>query len=139
MLKIQKYAAIDIGSNAVRLLISNIIEQNDKCVVFKKNSLVRVPIRLGADVFINGKIMKRKKLSGIVRQNYDNIYINMNGGFSGYLSSLRYFNYALGSFEISTLVSNGPSLKMESSNIAQSKPKYLSSKWFFSESSPTFN
>lgn len=56
MLKIQKYAAVDIGSNAVRLLISNIIEQNDKSVVFKKNSLVRVPIRLGADVFINGKI-----------------------------------------------------------------------------------
>tara|TARA_Y100000589_G_C27156191_1_gene630954 strand:+ start:847 stop:1752 length:906 start_codon:yes stop_codon:yes gene_type:complete len=58
MLKIQKYAAIDIGSNAVRLLISNIIEQSGKPTVFKKNSLVRVPIRLGADVFINGKISK---------------------------------------------------------------------------------
>jgi exopolyphosphatase/guanosine-5'-triphosphate,3'-diphosphate pyrophosphatase len=56
MLKIQKYAAIDIGSNAVRLLISNIIEQKDEPVVFKKNSLVRVPIRLGADVFLNGEI-----------------------------------------------------------------------------------
>jgi exopolyphosphatase/guanosine-5'-triphosphate,3'-diphosphate pyrophosphatase len=56
MLKIQKYAAIDIGSNAVRLLISNIIEQKDKPVIFKKNSLVRVPIRLGADVFLNGEI-----------------------------------------------------------------------------------
>ena len=56
MLKIQKYAAIDIGSNAVRLLISNIIEQEGKPVIFKKNSLVRVPIRLGADVFINGEI-----------------------------------------------------------------------------------
>jgi exopolyphosphatase / guanosine-5'-triphosphate,3'-diphosphate pyrophosphatase len=56
MLKISKYAAIDIGSNAVRLLISNIIEQEDEPVVFKKNSLVRVPIRLGADVFINGEI-----------------------------------------------------------------------------------
>ncbi|APY07022.1 exopolyphosphatase [Winogradskyella sp. J14-2] len=56
MLKIQKYAAIDIGSNAVRLLISNIIEQKGKPTVFKKNSLVRVPIRLGADVFINGEI-----------------------------------------------------------------------------------
>ncbi|WP_411768713.1 Ppx/GppA phosphatase family protein [Winogradskyella sp. A3E31] len=56
MLKIQKYAAIDIGSNAVRLLISNIIEQKDKPVVFKKNSLVRVPIRLGADVFIHEDI-----------------------------------------------------------------------------------
>ncbi|MDG4715782.1 MULTISPECIES: Ppx/GppA phosphatase family protein [Winogradskyella] len=56
MLKIQKFAAIDIGSNAVRLLISNIIEQSGKPTVFKKNSLVRVPIRLGADVFLNGTI-----------------------------------------------------------------------------------
>jgi exopolyphosphatase/guanosine-5'-triphosphate,3'-diphosphate pyrophosphatase len=58
MLKIQKYAAIDIGSNAVRLLISNIIEQEGESVVFKKNSLVRVPIRLGADVFLKGEISK---------------------------------------------------------------------------------
>jgi len=56
MLKIQKYAAIDIGSNAVRLLISNIIEQDDGIVRFKKNSLVRIPIRLGADVFLKGEI-----------------------------------------------------------------------------------
>ena len=56
MLKIQKYAAIDIGSNAVRLLISNIIEQSGETTIFKKNSLVRVPIRLGADVFLNGEI-----------------------------------------------------------------------------------
>ena len=58
MLSIKKYAAIDIGSNAVRLLISNIIEQKGKPVKFKKNSLVRVPIRLGADVFVNNKISK---------------------------------------------------------------------------------
>ena len=56
MLKITKYAAIDIGSNAVRLLISNIIEQEGEPVKFKKSSLVRVPIRLGSDVFINGAI-----------------------------------------------------------------------------------
>ncbi|WP_308992819.1 exopolyphosphatase [Mariniflexile litorale] len=58
MLSIKKYAAIDIGSNAVRLLISNIIEQKGKPVLFKKNSLVRVPIRLGSDVFIHNKISK---------------------------------------------------------------------------------
>lgn len=56
MLNIRKFAAIDIGSNAVRLLISNIIEESDDKVVFKKNSLVRVPIRLGADVFTEGFI-----------------------------------------------------------------------------------
>lgn len=58
MLSIKKYAAIDIGSNAVRLLISNIIEQKGRPVQFKKNSLVRVPIRLGADVFVKKKISK---------------------------------------------------------------------------------
>lgn len=58
MLSIKKYAAIDIGSNAVRLLISNIIEEKGKPVQFKKNSLVRVPIRLGADVFLKNKISK---------------------------------------------------------------------------------
>ena len=56
MLIIKKYAAIDIGSNAVRLLISTITEPEDKDPTFKKTSLVRVPIRLGEDVFVNGKI-----------------------------------------------------------------------------------
>lgn len=61
MLSIKKYAAIDIGSNAVRLLISNIIEQKGKPTKFKKNALVRVPIRLGADVFVKGKISKENQ------------------------------------------------------------------------------
>lgn len=56
MLVLKKYAAIDIGSNAVRLLISNIIEEPGKPVRFKKSSLVRVPIRLGEDVFISNAI-----------------------------------------------------------------------------------
>lgn len=58
MLSIKKYAAIDIGSNAVRLLISNIIEEKGKPVQFKKNALVRVPIRLGSDVFLKNRISK---------------------------------------------------------------------------------
>ncbi|WP_418654740.1 Ppx/GppA phosphatase family protein [Tenacibaculum soleae] len=58
MLKIKKYGAIDIGSNAVRLLIANVIEEKDKEPQFKKSSLVRVPIRLGADAFVGGIISK---------------------------------------------------------------------------------
>lgn len=50
-MKIQKYGAIDIGSNAVRLLIATIIEREGQETIFKKTSLVRVPIRLGEDVF----------------------------------------------------------------------------------------
>ncbi|MDX1602604.1 MAG: exopolyphosphatase, partial [Salinimicrobium sediminis] len=52
----KKYAAIDIGSNAVRLLIMTITEQEDREPIFKKTSLVRVPIRLGADVFLTKRI-----------------------------------------------------------------------------------
>lgn len=56
MLNIKKYAAIDIGSNAMRLLIANIVEQDDKETQFNKSSLVRVPIRLGQDAFTVGEI-----------------------------------------------------------------------------------
>ncbi|WBX78466.1 ethanolamine ammonia-lyase reactivating factor EutA [Tenacibaculum ovolyticum] len=56
MLKIKKYGAIDIGSNAVRLLVANVIEEKNKEPQFKKSSLVRVPIRLGADAFVSGII-----------------------------------------------------------------------------------
>ena len=58
MLHIEKYGAIDIGSNAIRLLISTVIIQNGEEPHFKKTSLIRVPIRLGADVFVEGKISK---------------------------------------------------------------------------------
>lgn len=56
MIKIKKYAAIDIGSNAMRLLITNIVEQKGKEPQFNKNALVRVPIRLGQDSFTVGEI-----------------------------------------------------------------------------------
>ena len=62
MLNIEKYAAIDIGSNAIRLLIMTVTEYGNNPPHFKKTSLVRVPIRLGADVFLDGKISERNYL-----------------------------------------------------------------------------
>ncbi|MFC4268679.1 MULTISPECIES: Ppx/GppA phosphatase family protein [Polaribacter] len=56
MLEIKKYGAIDIGSNAIRLLVSNVIVRENAEPQFKKSSLVRVPIRLGADAFVSGII-----------------------------------------------------------------------------------
>lgn len=58
-MEIKKYGAIDIGSNAIRLLITNVILEKDKEPIFKKSSLVRVPIRLGADVFVTGIISNK--------------------------------------------------------------------------------
>lgn len=56
MITIKKYAAIDIGSNAMRLLVTNIVEQKDCATQFNKSALVRVPIRLGQDAFTVGTI-----------------------------------------------------------------------------------
>ena len=56
MITIKKYAAIDIGSNAMRLLITNIVEQQDTKTQFNKSALIRVPIRLGQDAFTVGEI-----------------------------------------------------------------------------------
>jgi len=56
MITIKKYAAIDIGSNAMRMLISNIVEQEGKETQFNKSALIRVPIRLGQDAFTVGEI-----------------------------------------------------------------------------------
>ena len=54
-----KFAAIDIGSNAIRILFYNVFEDG-KEPVFKKISLTRLPVRLGEDVFSSGRISEKK-------------------------------------------------------------------------------
>jgi exopolyphosphatase/guanosine-5'-triphosphate,3'-diphosphate pyrophosphatase len=56
-----RYAAIDVGSNAVRLLIAEIIENNGS-ISFKKNTLIRVPVRLGDDAFLDKNISEKKTI-----------------------------------------------------------------------------
>lgn len=58
-MKLFKFASIDVGSNAVRLLFTNVFETPEG-PIFRKLSLVRVPIRLGEDAFILGKIGEEK-------------------------------------------------------------------------------
>ena len=55
----KKYAAVDIGSNAIRLLIVGVLKTNS-VHKYRKISLVRVPIRLGQDVFLFKKISNEK-------------------------------------------------------------------------------
>ncbi len=56
-----RLAAIDIGSNAARLLITEVIENGNGKPQFNKLNLVRVPLRLGFDVFELGEISKARK------------------------------------------------------------------------------
>ena len=60
-MKVKKYAAIDVGSNAIRLLIMNIIERKGEEPLFTKNAIIRAPIRLGSDSFVAGEISSKKK------------------------------------------------------------------------------
>ena len=55
-----KLAAIDIGSNAARLLITEVIDSNPNNPKFNKLNLIRVPLRLGFDVFESGFISNEK-------------------------------------------------------------------------------
>ena len=55
-MNIRKFAAIDIGSNAIRLLTHNVIEETGKTTQFRKSALIRVPVRLGEDSFTVGEI-----------------------------------------------------------------------------------
>jgi exopolyphosphatase/guanosine-5'-triphosphate,3'-diphosphate pyrophosphatase len=56
-----KLAAIDIGTNACRLLISEVIPVEGGATKFNKLNLIRIPLRLGFDVFETGEISKEKK------------------------------------------------------------------------------
>ena len=79
MLEIKKYGAIDIGSNAIRLLISNVIVSDDKEPQFKKSSLVRVPIRLGADAFVGGIICEKNITRMINAMEAFKLLMDVNG------------------------------------------------------------
>lgn len=56
-----KLAAIDIGSNAIRLQVSTVLDNGD-AVLFKKLEYVRFPLRLGHDVFTTGRISGQSRL-----------------------------------------------------------------------------
>lgn len=77
-ISLKKYAAIDIGSNAIRLLISDVIEHSGTSQ-FKKSELVRVPIRLGSDVFLKNHIsdFNIKRLSDMLKAFY--LLMRVNG------------------------------------------------------------
>lgn len=59
MIKVLKFAAIDIGSNAARLLLTNVVEDGGS-TFFRKSSLVRMPLRLGEDAFGVGVITEQR-------------------------------------------------------------------------------
>ena len=84
------------------------------------------------DVFINGDLAQRLPLNSVPFQNYGDVNVAINGGFNGNLSSLRYYNIALGTRAIQNIVSSGPNLTvLGGSGGAPGTMDYLSMRWFF--------
>jgi hypothetical protein len=86
------------------------------------------------DVFINGDLAQRLQLDSVPFQNYGNVNVAINHGFNGTLSSLRYYNAALGTRAISNIISAGPNMRViGSSGGAPGVMDYLSMRWFSSQ------
>ena len=84
------------------------------------------------DVYVNGVVVNRLLLNNTPKQNYGNVYVCQNGGFSGKLSNLRYYSRALNVFEINNIVSSGPNMKVASDMNPVGGFDYLSSRWYAS-------
>lgn len=94
------------------------------------NVIIRLENR-NLDAYINGSIVARHELKSVPKQNYGKVYANYGGGFSGLMSSLRYFNRALTITEIQKVVSTGPN--MSSNSTLSIFPPYLSMRWFLGQ------
>lgn len=97
------------------------------------NVIIRVTKQTQLDVYINGRLTKRHILSGVPKQNYGDVYVAANGGFDGKISKLQYFNSALGTSHIQKIIDQGPNLTEKSKSLLDSKPRYLSTRWFFGD------
>ena len=86
------------------------------------------------DVFMNGDLAQRLPLNSVPFQNYGDVNVAINGGFNGNLSSLRYYNTALGTRAIQSIASSGPNLTvLGGSGGAPGTMDYLSMRWFFGQ------
>ena len=107
------------------------------------NKWISVIIRcenINLDIYINGLVTKSHVLHGVPKQNYGDVYVAMNGGFSGFISDLWYHNYALGISAIQDLVKRGPNTKMTGKNsLSEKDPNYLSMRWYFNGEGDQYN
>jgi len=96
------------------------------------NVIIRVSNQQQLDVYINGTLVKRHMLQGVPKQNYGDVYLSMNGGFSGNTSELRYFEEALGTRQIQSIVRKGPNKSFIAGTMDSKKSTndYLSTRWF---------
>jgi len=131
--------ASNSSSNTAGLRIIMDVNSNDKNSKIDINDIpikkwINVIIRMEntmMDIYINGVISNRYILPSVPKQNYYDIQICQHGGFSGFLSNLRYYDKALNVIQINNIVFWGPNLNA-STTVSTTKGgfEYLSSTWY---------
>jgi hypothetical protein len=123
-----KMDTVELTDTANYIIIDNIPLKNWFHVAIRlENTML--------DIYVNGTITGRLNLQKVPRQNYHHVLVCQNGGFSGNLSDLRYFESALNVFEITSIVSKGPTMKAYEPIDEKNKNFfYLSNTWYTSRS-----
>lgn len=109
------YTAVDISNVPIKKWVNVIIRM--------ENTMM--------DIYINGVITNRTVLPFVPKQNYYDIQVCQNGGFSGNLSNLRYYNKALNVIQINNIIFWGPNLNAsKNKSTTQGGYDYLSTSWY---------
>ena len=121
--------------NALVVVMNTFNSINEEVIIndIPLNKWINVMIRMEGnimDVYVNGTIAVRHKLSGVPKQNYGDVLVTANGGFDGNLSDLWYFDYALNTSEIMEIVADGPNLTVTPAQTI-ALPHYFSLRWYF--------
>jgi hypothetical protein len=129
------YIAPNTNDLVVMMNTFNVINEQIVISDIPLNKWLNVIIRcenVNLDVYINGLISKSHILSGVPKQNYGDVYVGMDGGFSGFISNLWYYNYALGVDSIQRIMRKGPNTTMVGSSGKMVKnSNFLSLRWYF--------
>ena len=83
------------------------------------------------DVYLNGQLKKSKLFESVPKQNNGDIWVNLFGGYDGYLSKLRYFSEAIDEETIENIVREGPASVITSDT--GEMPPYLDDAWWYSK------
>jgi len=121
------------GTNKLAINMNTFESVKESCNIgnIPINKWVHITVTLMGkyiDVYVNGKLKKRCKLKGVPKLNFGDLYINNWQGFDGFLSRVRYFNYAVPYWKIEQIVAEGPS---DAPCVdTGEKPPYLSEDWY---------
>jgi len=80
------------------------------------------------EIYINGKLKKYVEFKTIPRQNFKDLWVNLNGGFDGFLSRFQYHRRALEFDEVESIVNKGPST--DSCSFTGDIPPYFDDDWW---------